>query len=147
MYNCLLELRRLSKRVSNAIIDFHFALPSRSKKDVPKRQLYVFDIVVYSAIVANMVRAMSSRSRLSCSTPSQNVAGGPAGTAVVVELVVVVSATPRAGSASSPHATAMTATETIRVIRANERRIGGETTVRAADLAWWALPRVRSAPV
>ena len=77
------------------------------------------------------------------------VGGGSAGSVVVVELVelvVVVSATSCAGLASSPHATATAAAETIRVIRANERRIGGETTVRAADLAWWALPRVRSAP-
>ena len=66
---------------------------------------------------------------------------------VLVEPVVVVLATSSAGSASSPHATATTAIEAIRVIRANKRRIGGETTVRPADLAWWAPPRVRSAPV
>ena len=64
---------------------------------------------------------------------------------VLVELVVVVSATSRSGSASSPHAAVIPAIETIRVIRANERRIGGETIARAADVAWWASPRVRSA--
>eukprot|EP01047_Picozoa_sp_COSAG01_P033914 COSAG01_NODE_2519_length_7522_cov_6.051192_1_plen_1559_part_10 len=49
LYDCLLRIRRVSKTFARAVVSFKCPIPFSSK------HCYLFDVVIYTAIVANMV--------------------------------------------------------------------------------------------